>query len=119
MTVLGCGKLYPKPVDGEKIEINPISLLQATKYWSPKENRRVIVQGWDGHRLDLPEHEEIYQIFAWNVTYNIPAIIDMPKAILEKYSTVSRLHKQHGGKILFTRIRKNGKRVPHFEHVKE
>lgn len=119
MAVFGCGKLYPKPADGEKIEIQPIALMQATKYWDPKANRRIIVQGWDGQRLDLPEREEIYQLFAWNATYNIPAIIDMPKGILERYSMITRLQKQHGGKILFTRIRKNGKLIPHFEHVPE
>lgn len=119
MAIYGVNKLYPKPRPGQRIEIQPITLQPVTKYWNPRANRRVIVQDWNGERLDLPEREEIYQLFAWNVTNNKPAIIDVPKPCVENYNTVTRLQQRNGGKILFTRIRKNRKLVPFFEHVPE
>lgn len=113
MAILGANKLYPKPAEGERIEIEPILLLPAVKYWDG--TRRIIELG-DSHRTDLGERQEIYELFAWNVTYSMPAIIDLPKTCMDNFNDVSQKHKQ-GGKMFFTRIQKNGYAVPHFIHV--
>lgn len=115
MAIINPGKLYPKPAIGERIVIHPIKLQKCCKYWDGK--KRIIENSWDSHRHDLQERQEIYQIYAWNKTFSMPAIIDLPKYMIDNYSEVSR--KAGGRGIIFTRIEKQGKLIPHFENIKE
>ncbi len=115
MAIINPAKLYPKPANGEKILIKPILLQKATKYWDGR--RRIIELSWESHRQDLQDRQQIYQIYAWNMTHNMPAIIDLPKSCLDNYNIVNR--KAAGGTIVFTRIERQGKLITHFENVDE
>jgi len=99
----------------KKSLFQPILLQKATKYWDGR--RRIIELSWESHRQDLKDRQQIYQLYAWNITFSMPAIIDLPKSCIDNYDQVNR--KAEGRAIIFTRIEKQGKQIPHFENIIE
>jgi len=105
-------RLYPKPLEGEKI---PISFLGAEKRrigWSPEDGKSVQINDeTDVDSLKRVREINVVQIFNWLTGREV--LIELPDREMEELLTL--LEAKNGEQLVYSREKVKGKLKPRFD----
>ncbi len=106
-------RLFPRPEEGEEIPIQFIDMQEKLAGWSPELKRSVYVDDFkDTEKLKRVREVTLLKVYNWILDGE--SLIELSDMEKNQFEEVMDTFIKHGGEILFTRRRIQGRIVNYF-----
>ena len=107
-------RYYPKPEDGEEIPIQFIDFENKIAGWSPDLKRTMYVREPE-ETYELKRVREVTILKVYNWLSDSESVIELSKPELMQFEEVMDAFIKHGGEMLYTRKKIDGKMINFFK----